>query len=74
METININTLGLTYIFVDDSLLRMKSVQVPSFVCIVTMVIELRQLEDEEDNMDKMVIFGIQITFDIFCAVKSLKA
>ena len=63
--------------------------QIPSFVCSGTMVIELREFNDKKkkkkkkNTMDKMQfgqkvvvlnkIFGTQITFDMFCAVKSLK-
>ena len=56
--------------------------QIPSFVCSGTMVIELHEFNDKKkkNTMDKMLIiwpksgnlFGTQITFDMFCAVKSV--
>ena len=58
--------------------------QIPSFVCSGTMVIEFNDKKKKKKNtMDKMTkinldiiwpqsgIFGTQITFDMFCAVKS---
>ena len=58
--------------------------QIPSFMCIDTMVIELPEFNQKKEyNMNKMLlaiiwtkgigILGTLITFDMFYAVKSLK-